>query len=78
MTQKTGSCQIRKLAQSECCLVEYCADCGMFHVSVGPTTLRMRLAALHTVNMTLTAALQTFRRTGAVAPPLPANRAGVH
>jgi hypothetical protein len=78
MANQTNPCHIQKMAQSECCLVEYCAGCGMFHVSVGPTTIRMRLAALHTVNMTLTAALQAFRRSGAVAHTSPANRMGIH
>lgn len=65
MTKKTGPCRIWKLAQSECCLVEYCPHCGMFHVGIGAFTIRLRLAALHTINATLTSALQSFKNNEA-------------
>lgn len=54
-------CEIRSLARSEVCSVEYCPGSGMFHVSLGMFTLRFRLAALHLLNSTLAAGLEAYK-----------------
>lgn len=37
----TATCQLNTLYMSETSEIEYCADCGLIHLTMGPITLRL-------------------------------------
>ncbi len=37
-------CQLETLISSNTCEVQYCDDCGLFHLTMGPLTLRLNEA----------------------------------
>lgn len=62
-------CEIQTLAKSEIGSVDYCPDCGIFHVGFGMTSFRMRLAALHLFSATLASALERFKAVQGIGHP---------
>ncbi|MEX1362792.1 MAG: hypothetical protein AB1Z98_06680 [Nannocystaceae bacterium] len=46
------------LAHNRTCQIEYCAECEVMHVAVGPVTLRLEPAAVHQVSRALLEALE--------------------
>lgn len=36
-----NECRLKTLISSNTCDVQYCDDCGMFHLNMGPLTLRL-------------------------------------
>ena len=37
----TEKCQLDTLYMSSTCDIQYCADCGLIHLTMGPLTLRL-------------------------------------
>jgi len=54
------TCRHHLLAQGVVAQVEYCTDCGVFHVSMDSVTVRFRPTALRDLRDTLSAALSHF------------------
>jgi len=59
------NCVRHLLAQGVVAQVEYCADCGVLHVSMESITVRFRPTALRDLRDTLSAALASFREPAA-------------
>ena len=62
------NCSRHLLAQGVVALVEYCTDCGVFHVSMESITVRFRPTALRDLRDTLSAALANVRESAAADP----------
>lgn len=55
-------CRVQGLAAAGFCVVEYCRDCRLFHVTIGYTTLKVGPEAFLALGETLNTALARFRR----------------
>jgi hypothetical protein len=61
------------LAEGAFCKIEGC-ECGTFHVSLGPITLRLRPDVVESIWVTLGEALMRFGRTARRAPTIERER----
>lgn len=51
---------LRTLAHSPVCQIEHCAECNILHVTLGPITMRLEIAAGHHLRHTLGVALEAL------------------
>lgn len=54
------------LARNRATQIEYCADCDVLHVTVGPVTLRLQTNAAH---LLCSALVQALERLPSTQPP---------
>ena len=62
------------LARNRAAQIEYCADCDVLHVTVGPVTLRLQTKAAHLLCSALVQALERLPATQPAAMSLLSTR----
>lgn len=63
-------CQSETIAEANGCVIQKCSDCGVYHLHVGPVTLRLRPEIFDNL-CTLMARLQVTNTTRTAVIPGP-------